>query len=208
MRREWKSRRLRWDEKAGRGSTGCGPSNLLMNETAQVFITQARSLLGEDYLPKIERCLEKLSDEDVWWRPNAESNSIGNLLLHLAGNARQWIVCGIGGATDDRVRQQEFDERALIRRSELLAKLKGALAEVDGVLSDLDPAHLLEQRRIQGCDVTVLEAVFHVVEHFSMHTGQIILLTKMLRSVDLEFYRFDGDTPVSDWKTSLESEGQ
>jgi uncharacterized damage-inducible protein DinB len=169
-----------------------------MNEASQAFITQARSLLRDDYLPKIERCLETLSDEDVWLRSNPESNSIGNLLLHLAGNVRQWIVCGIGGALDERVRQQEFDERSLIPRSELLAKLKGALAEVDSVLAHLDLTKILEQRRIQGSEVTVLEAIFHVIEHFSMHTGQIILLTKMLKSVDLEFYRFDGDPPVPD----------
>lgn len=176
-----------------------------MNDTAQEFIAKARQLLGEDYLPKIERCLEQLSDENVWWRANPESNSIGNLLLHLAGNVRQWIICGIGGAPDKRVRQQEFDERDLIPRHELLLKIKETLAEVDGVLAGLDPAMLLERRRIQECDVTILEAIFHVIEHFSMHTGQIILLTKMLGSVDLKFYDFSDGTPAASWNESLES---
>lgn len=159
-----------------------------MNDTASAFITKARLLFSEDFLPKLERCLERLSDEEVWQRANEESNSIGNLLLHLAGNVRQWIVCGVGGAVDERVRQQEFDERAVIPKTELLAKLKQTLAEVDRVLAEFDTARILEQRRIQGYDVTVLDAVFHVVEHFSMHAGQIILLTKMLKSVDLKFY--------------------
>lgn len=159
-----------------------------MDNTADAFIAKARQLLNEDYLPKIERCLEQLSDEEVWRRANEESNSIGNLLLHLAGNVRQWIVCGIGGAADARVRQQEFDERSLIPKTELLAKLKATLAEVDATLAGFETSRILEQRRIQGFDVSVLDAIFHVVEHFSMHTGQIILLTKMLKSVDLKFY--------------------
>lgn len=180
-------------------------ASLPVDDTAQAFIIKARQLLGEEYLPKIERCLEKLSDEDVWWRANPDSNSIGNLLLHLAGNVRQWIICGVGGAPDERARQQEFDERTLIPRSELLGRIKRTLAEVDDVLAGLEPGRLLEQRRIQGCDVTVLEAVFHVVEHFAMHTGQIILLTKMLKSVDMKFYDFSNGAPAPGWN-SLESE--
>jgi uncharacterized damage-inducible protein DinB len=173
-----------------------------MNDVAQTFIAQARKYFREDYLPKIERCLEKLSDEDVWWRANAESNSIGNLLLHLAGNVRQWIVSGLGGERDARVRQQEFDERSMIPRAELLALLKGALSEVDETLASFDSSLLLEERQIQGSDVIVLEAIFHVVEHFSMHTGQIILLTKMLKSADLRFYDFTDDKPKPGWKES------
>jgi uncharacterized damage-inducible protein DinB len=175
------------------------------NETAEAFIAKARSLIGGEYLPKIERCLERLSDEEVWWRANEESNSIGNLLLHLAGNARQWIICGVGGAVDERVRQQEFNERAPVSRNELLASIKGTLAGVDGVLADFDLSRILEQRQIQGCMVTMLDAIFHVVEHFALHTGQIILLTKMLKGVDLKFYDFSGDAPASGWNKGLES---
>ena len=159
-----------------------------MDETAKAFITKARSLVNDEYLPKIERCLDELTDEEVWWRANEESNSIGNLVLHLAGNARQWIICGVGGAVDRRARQQEFDERSVIARKELLARLNETLAEVDDVLARIDVERILERRQIQGYDVSLLEAVFHVVEHFSMHTGQIILITKMLRSVNLKFY--------------------
>jgi uncharacterized damage-inducible protein DinB len=170
-----------------------------MTEVAEAFISQARSLLSHDYLPKIERCLEKLSDDEVWWRANPESNSIGNLLLHLAGNARQWITSGLGAEADQRVRQVEFDERSTIPRGELLARLDETLKEVDGVLARLDPASILERRRIQGHDVTVLYAILHVVEHFSMHTGQIILITKMLTTGDLKFYDFSSGTPAPNW---------
>lgn len=169
------------------------------NETAQIFIAQARSFLRTDFLPKIERCLERLSDEDVWWRANPESNSIGNLILHLAGNVRQWIVSGIGGAPDERVRQQEFDERSGLTRAQLLKRLQQVLDDADGALAALEPSKLLEQRQIQGNDVQLLEAIFHVVEHFSMHTGQIILLTKMLKGSDLKFYDFSSGRPEPGW---------
>ncbi|MGA9994315.1 MAG: DinB family protein [Pyrinomonadaceae bacterium] len=159
-----------------------------MSETTKIFIAKARSLMREDYLPKIERCLEKLNDEQVWWRAGEESNSIGNLLLHMAGNARQWIISSVGGEPDARVRQQEFDERETIPRAELMEKLRRTLDEVDAVLARVDEAQLLERRTIQGYEVTVLEAIFHVVEHFAMHTGQIILITKMLTSSDMKFY--------------------
>src|SRR2546426_2446988 len=168
-------------------------------EVSRAFIQQAREFLREEYLPKIERCLERLTDEQVWWRSNEESNSIGNLLLHLSGNARQWIVSGLGGAPDKRERQTEFDERSPISKRELLSRLQETIGEVDSVLAQLDPNQLLIRHEIQGSNVTALEAIFHVVEHFSMHTGQIILLTKLLAKKDLRFYDFSTGTPLHTW---------
>ena len=155
---------------------------------SHAFIEQAREFLRDEYLPKIESCLEKLTEEQVWWRPNPESNSIGNLLLHLSGNARQWIVCGLGEEADDRVRQAEFDERRTIPRDELLARLKATVKAVDNTLAFFEPDRLLDRFNIQGSEVTALAAIFHVTEHFSMHTGQIILLTKQLTAQDMHFY--------------------
>lgn len=166
------------------------------NTVARAFIDRALDFFLRDYLPKIERCLEKLTDEQIWWRANEESNSIGNLVLHLCGNARQWIICGIGFQPDTRVRDAEFAQREIIGRSELLSLLHSTLAELEKVLQAMDPSTLLEQRKIQGNDVDILEAIFHVTEHFSMHTGQIIMLTKMLTATDLRFYEFEGDVPM------------
>ena len=171
-----------------------------MNELGQAFIARSRYHLKDDYLPKIERCLSLVSDQQIWWRANEQSNSIGNLLLHLSGNARQWIVSGLGGSADHRLRDTEFDERSLISKQDLLGRLKDTLAEVDTVLAEFDPAKLLDSYRIQNYDVTALEAIFHVVEHFSMHTGQIILMSKMFAEVDLEFYDFSGSEPVLAWQ--------
>ena len=171
-----------------------------MSEIGQAFITRARHHFAEDFLPKIERCLELLSDEQIWWRANPQSNSVGNLLLHLSGNVRQWIVCGVGGAPDARDRDAEFAQREVIPRDELLARLKQTLSEADQALARFDSERLLEQMKIQGCEVTALEAILHVVEHFSMHTGQIILMSKVFAEVDLGFYDFSGPAPVPSWK--------
>ena len=170
-------------------------------KTSIEFITAARGFLRDEYLPKIERCLELLSDEQIWWRPNEDSNSVGNLLLHLCGNGQQWIVSGLGGEEANRVRQSEFDERRVISREELLSKTKATLVKVDATLAQFDESRLLETFQIQGTTVTALEAIFHVTEHFSMHTGQIILLTKLLTASDLHFYDFEGVAPVQRWRS-------
>lgn len=157
-----------------------------MKDVADNFVSAARSYLRDDYLPKIENCLERLTDEDVWWRAGQESNSIGNLLLHLDGSTRMWIVSGVGGAPDLRDRQREFDERSPVPRAELLARLKATLREADEVLSRVGADALAERRQIRDTNVTVLEAVFHAVEHFSMHAGQVFLLTKLRTGEDLK----------------------
>ncbi len=176
-------------------------NTLQENEFSRAFVRQARQLLSREYLPKLESCLNMLSDEQIWWRANPESNSIGNLCLHLAGNARQWIVSGLSGEMDARARQREFDERPIIPRSELLSSLRETLEDVDAVLARFDLKRYLEQHEIQGTKVTALEAIFHVTEHFSMHTGQVILLTKLLTATDLHFYEFEGIAPLRRWRS-------
>jgi uncharacterized damage-inducible protein DinB len=171
----------------------------MADETGRAFLAEARRHLSEDYLPKIERCLERLTDEQVWWRAGEHSNSVGNLLLHLEGNLRQWVVCGAGGRTDARERDREFAERRRLPREQLLARLRAAVEEAADVLARLEPPALLETRRVQGLDVTLLAAVFHAVEHFSMHTGQVILLTKLLSGGDLAFYDFSAGAPRATW---------
>jgi len=179
---------------------------MTMSETvSKAFIAHASAFLLGDYLPKIERCLEKLTDEQIWWRANEESNSIGNLILHLCGNARQWIICGVGAQPDNRNRDAEFARRDPIPRAELLTLLRSTLLEIQSTLETLDPSMLLERRKIQGHDVDILEAIFHVTEHFSMHTGQIIMLTKMMTSSDLRFYGFEDGVAVETWRSANNS---
>ncbi len=175
-----------------------------LNEIGQLFMTRSRYHLSQDFLPKIERCVELLKDEQIWWRANPQSNSIGNLILHLSGNVRQWIVSGLGGAADSRDRGAEFAQRDVISREELIEKLKQTLGDADVALAKFDAEKLLDLQSIQGCDVSALEAILHVVEHFSMHTGQIILMTKMLAEADLAFYEFTGATPIPKWRNAPE----
>lgn len=155
-------------------------------DIAKHFIAESRAFLRTDYLPKIERCLEVLSDEDVWWRASDGSNSIGNLLLHLEGSTRTWIISVAGGSHSPRDRQQEFDEREQIPRATLIARLRQTLAEADEVLASMETEVLLERRQSPWEEVTVLWAVYHAVEHFAMHAGQIIMLAKMRSEENLK----------------------
>lgn len=159
-------------------------------ETARAFLEFSRQKLTAEFWPRMCTCLDSLTEEQVWWRPNEASNSIGNLLLHLNGNVRQWIVSALGGAADNRNRPAEFSELDRIPLSLLRSKLDESLKEVDGLLRGLESSDLLSRRTIQGYEnVTVLEAVYHVVEHFAMHYGQILYITKMLKGEDLGFFR-------------------
>ena len=160
-----------------------------MSEAGGAFLKKSRKLLLQDFLPKIERAVSVLHDDDIWWRPNDASNSIGNLLLHLSGNVTMWIVGGVGSRPFERNRQQEFDERTHISATELLRRLRATLEQADEVLSFVTDADLLSRRQIQSYDVTVLDAIYHVVEHFAMHTGQIILLSKARTGNDLKLWQ-------------------
>jgi hypothetical protein len=153
------------------------------------FLRFSREKLIEQYWPRLRSCVESLTDAQVWWRPNEASNSIGNLILHLNGNVRQWLVSSFMQAEDARNRPAEFSERQRIPGSTLLAKLGETLTEASHVLGSLTEADLLSTLHIQGYTVSGLHAVYQVVEHFGMHYGQIVYITKLLRGEDLGFYR-------------------
>jgi len=169
-------------------------------DIATEFLEQSRHYLGVEYPTKIRRCLDALPAEAVWRRSDEQSNSIGNLLRHLAGNVRQWIVSSVGGAPDTRYRAAEFTAREGASADELFAALRGTLDEADAVLASLSAPQLLTRRTIQGRDVTVLDAVYHVVEHFALHTGQIILLTKLYAPGRIAFYEDAGGLAVPRWR--------
>jgi hypothetical protein len=154
---------------------------------ARPFLAEASQLLLQVHLPRIGACLQELSPQQIWWRANPASNSVGNLVLHLEGNVRQWIVSGLGGKPDRRERDLEFSELGPIPRRTLLALVHHVVTDADRVLHKLSIVALTRVYSIQGFRVTGLRAVFHVVDHFSQHTGQIILLTKMLLGKDLKF---------------------
>jgi len=142
----------------------------------------------EQLCDRIEVCVGRLTPDQVWGRGTENQNAIGNLLLHLTGNVRQWILSGIGGAEDNRARDQEFSERRSIDPAELVARLRVTVSEAEEVIRHLSAERLMERFTVQGYEVTKLEAIFHVVEHFSGHTFQIIFATKLLMGEDLGFY--------------------
>ena len=143
----------------------------------------------EQLCGRIEDCLGRLSEDQVWMRNTANENAVGNLVLHLCGNVTQWIGTGVAGRPDQRQRDGEFAARGDVQPAELAARIRAVVEDAAAVIRSLTPERLAERTRVQKYDVTVLEAVYHVVEHFPMHAGQILFATKLLTGRDLGYYR-------------------
>lgn len=153
------------------------------------------------YDQRIATCVGGLTADQIWVRGGDNENAVGNLVLHLCGNVRQWIVSGVGGRADIRDRDAEFDARGGVASAELIRRLHATVEEATTVLEGVTADRLAERTTVQKYDVSVLEAVYHVVEHFAMHTGQIIFATKMLTGTDLEFYKHLRTTAAHNHKT-------
>ncbi|MFZ0632801.1 MAG: DUF1572 family protein [Acidobacteriaceae bacterium] len=165
------------------------PSAQFQPTPTNLFLTFSRDKLLRQYWPRLRACVESLSDEQIWWRPNPSSNSIGNLLLHLNGNVRQWLVDSFNRQEDHRDRPAEFAATGQISGAELLARLDATLFQARQVLDRLGQDDLTTPMEIQGYHVHGLDAIYQVVEHFGLHYGQIAYITKMLRDHDLGFYK-------------------
>ena len=172
-----------------------GRNPVAETDFSRTLTKEAERILRRVYLPRILKCLQQLSPEQIWWRPNPASNSAGNLVLHLTGNVRQWIVAGLGGAPDMRRRHQEFAERGPLPRRALVHNLRRTVEDACRTLRLLDAQRLGRTYSIQGYRVTGFEACFHVAEHFSHHAGQIILITKLLTGRKLGFTRLPATAP-------------
>lgn len=151
------------------------------------FLETAAAKL-EQNLQRIETCVLKLPDGLLWARASENENAVGNLLMHLEGNVRQWILSGIGSLPDRRDRSGEFAARSGLGAETLVENLARTLRAAIPLIHELPHTRLTEQLSVQGYEVSVLAAIFHVVEHFSGHTYQIILLTKRATGEDLGFY--------------------
>lgn len=168
----------------------------MTNNIATAYVSACRGQLAAK-LEKIQHCAGQLSDEQIWWRPREEANSIGNILLHLCGNLRQWIIHGVGGAPDVRDRPAEFAQRDPVERDELLRRLKTAIDEACAVLSAATEEELLRARRIQGFDVSGLKAIFDSVTHLAGHTQEIIYITRLQLGDAYQFH----------WQPTTKEEG-
>jgi uncharacterized damage-inducible protein DinB len=153
------------------------------------FLEFSRRKLLEHYWPRLRASVETLTDEQVWWRPNDASNSVGNLVLHLNGNVRQWLIDSFEGREDKRDRPAEFAAQDGMTAAELLARLSATMDDAAATLARLTENDLVKRYDIQGYNVSGLEAVYQVVEHFGMHYGQIAYISKSLSGHDLGFYK-------------------
>ncbi len=131
-------------------------------------------------------CVKKLTDEQIWRRHGAYENAVGNLVLHLCGNARQWIMHGVGGAPDVRVRDKEFSADGGMSGAELIALFESTMDEAKRVIAAVPAERMMERVTPQGRDVSALEAIYQVVGHVQQHVGQIILVTKQMLEKDLD----------------------
>lgn len=158
------------------------------SEIAQLFLTYSEQKLLQ-MSGYIESCLSKLTDDQIWSRGAPHQNSIGNLVLHMCGNARQWIGAGVGGEEDIRERDREFSISGGIRGADLSANLKATVSHATGIIRGVTPARLLDEIDPQTGPVSVLEAIYQVVGHFEQHAGQIIFATKIYAGEDLGLCR-------------------
>ncbi|MEM6725145.1 MAG: DinB family protein, partial [Bacteroidota bacterium] len=155
-----------------------------MSEALVSFRRQSIFRLNEK-LEHLSICFEQLTAEDIWWRPNPASNSIGNLILHLCGNIRQYIISSLGHFPDTRDRDAEFAVVGGWSAEELFQEIAGTIQEASKVIDQASERELLRTRSVQGFDFDGLGIVIHVVEHLSYHTGQIAYITKMRQAKNL-----------------------
>ena len=151
------------------------------------FINQSILRINEN-TPRINKCMDQLSEKEIWRKPNSTSNSIGNLILHLCGNITQYIISSLGESKDNRERDQEFLSKGGFSKSELIQKLQTVVEKSTIILKETKKENLLKIYSVQGFELTGIGIIIHVVEHFSYHTGQIAFYTKLLKDKELGFY--------------------
>jgi uncharacterized damage-inducible protein DinB len=151
------------------------------------FIRQSVYRITEN-TNRIIKCLEEINEAEIWQRPNESSNSIGNIILHLCGNIRQYAISSLGKAEDVRMRDIEFSTKEGFSKKELSVKLKNTVDEAIAIIENLDEPALIKSYSAQGFNLSGIGIVVHVTEHYSYHTGQIAFWIKLLKNKDLRFY--------------------
>ena len=150
-------------------------------------IEEARRRLVHGFPGQVRECLARLDDGQLWWRPHADSNAVGNLVLHVCGSTRHFVGSVLGGTGYERDRKAEFAQRGPIARADLLRVLDETVAETDRILGALDPARLLEARDVpRDAPQSVLALVLRTSHHWAVHTGQIVYATKLLTQGSLD----------------------
>ncbi len=162
--------------------------HLQLAQYHEYFLSDIRKRLFEENFPRLRKCLNELSEGDIWYRPNENSNSVGNLTLHLVGNLRQWVMSGLLGNPDIRERDKEFEERGPLPTSQLLSLLDQIEEELKTGLAQISPEELLRVRPVQVYEENGISILVHATEHFSYHVGQITYFTKARKDMDMGYY--------------------
>jgi hypothetical protein len=155
-------------------------------ELSRVVLDALVSRITKIFPEQIRSCVDKLSEDELWWRPNDQSNSVGNLVLHLSGSMRHYIAHSIGGQDYERNRPAEFSERGPVPKQELLSTFDETLSQVKETLSAFDPTRFMEPATEPSYNPTIFNQIFNVSVHVAMHTGQIVFITKMLEAGSLD----------------------
>jgi uncharacterized damage-inducible protein DinB len=147
-------------------------------ESTVLHIVKTR--LVKDYPEQIRTCVDALTDEQLWWRPNEYSNSVANLIIHLAGSNRYYFDHVIGGREDVRNRASEFAVRGGRTKAELQKQWAESVAATERALTALDASRLMETTERTGKTTTVVQILLHVSHHNGVHMGQIVYIAKQL----------------------------
>jgi uncharacterized damage-inducible protein DinB len=139
----------------------------------------ARTRLISDYPGQVNACLDVLTDEDIWWRPNPQSNAVGNLVMHLAGSNRYYLEQVIGGRDIGRNRDTEFAARDGGTRDQVRAVWNHAVRVCEEILNSLEPSQMMQETDRTGKQTTYAQILLHVTHHNAAHMGQIVWITKM-----------------------------
>ncbi len=158
----------------------------MSEDLGKSYIDWCRFRLTKHYWPRIQQCVAEMTEDDIWWRAHEANNSVGNLLLHLTGNLQQFVLAAMGGEADTRNKDLEFATRDRLPKAMLLNGLQRALSESDRVLAQFDPSRFLEMTTLQNRERSHMEILAIVVEHFALHTGQIIYVMKMRTGKELK----------------------
>ena len=159
----------------------------MLAEFRKEFIDQCIHRIDEN-TKRLMTCINELAESETWKRPNESSNSVGNLILHLCGNIRQYAISSLGNVRDVRERDKEFSTNDGYSKSELIEKLTETLDEAKAIIRNASTEELLRKRKVQGYTYSGIGIIVHATEHYSYHTGQIIFWIKTLKNKDLGFY--------------------
>jgi len=171
-----------------------------MPELAAVALEALKARICRVFPAQIRAAVDSLDDEQIWWRPNETSNSVGNLLLHLSGSLNHYLNRQIGGLDYTRDRPAEFAERRHIPRAELMATFDAMVANSEKTFEGITPDRLAAASPEQKMYTLLVEDLIAVATHLSTHAGQIVWIAKMLKDGALDDVWIRTHKRLGGWK--------